>query len=79
VHKFVIDRLENEWAVIETLEEPIVHFNFPKNILPQDTKEGDVINIDITIDKENTKQRKNKIQNKLDSLKKQDRGDDITL
>lgn len=79
MHKLVIDRLEDDWAVIEPLEEPIVYFNIPKNLLPQNVKEGDVLNIDISIDKERTRQRRNKIQNKLNSLKKQDKGDDITL
>ena len=79
MQKFVIDRFEDDWVFIETLEEPIAHFNIPKHLLPQNAKEGDVLNIDISIDKESTRQRKNKIQNKLNSLKKEDKGDDITL
>ena len=79
MQKFIIDRFEDDWAVIETLEEPIVHFNIPINLLPQNAKEGDVLNLDISIDKETTKQRRNKILDKLNSLKKQDKGDDITL
>ena len=79
MQKFIIDRFEDDWAVIEPLEEPIVHFNIPINLLPQNAKEGDVLIIDITIDKERTRQRRNKILDKLNSLKKQDKGDDITL
>lgn len=79
MQKFVIDRFEDDWAVIETLEESIVHFNIPKNLLPQNAKEGDVLNIDISIDEKRTRQRRNEIQDKLNSLKKEDKGDDIAL
>lgn len=77
--KFIIDRFENDWAIIETLEDPIITFNLPKNILPREAKEGDILNISFTIDNEETLKRKNTIQIKLNSLKKQDKGNDITL
>jgi len=79
VQKFIIDRFEGAWAIIETLEDPIITFNLPIKILPPNAKEGDVLNIDITINEEETLQRKKTIQNKLNLLKKQDRGDDIVL
>jgi hypothetical protein len=77
--KYIIDRFENDWAIIETLEEPIIRFNLPKNLLPREAIEGAVLNISFTINKEETLKRKNKIQIKINSLKKQDKGNDITL
>lgn len=76
---YIIDRFENDWAIIETSEDPIITFNFPKNLLPREAKEGDVLNISFTINKEETLKRKNAIQVKLNSLKKQDKGNDISL
>jgi hypothetical protein len=77
--KYIIDRFENDWAIIETSEDPIITFKLPKNLLPREAKEGDVLNISFTINKEETLKRKNAIQIKLNSLKKQDKGNDITL
>ncbi len=79
VQSFVIDRFEGDLAVLETLEGPVFTFSLPKNLLPRKAKEGDVLNIDITINRAETRQRKKAIRNKLDSLKKQDKGDDIAL
>lgn len=76
---FIIDRFEGSWAVIEILGDPSLAFNLPKKLLPQNAKEGDVLNINLAIDKEGTLKRKESIQNKLDSLKKQDKGDNVTL
>jgi len=47
--------------------------------LPQEAKEGTVLNINIDIDNEETKRRKDKIQNLLNKLKEQDTDGDIQL
>ncbi len=54
-------------------------FNFPLRLLPQEAKEGTVLNINIDIDQEETKRRKDKIQNLLNKLKERDKGGDIQL
>ena len=54
----IISRFEGDWAVIE-LEE--TSFNVPKTLLPQEAKEGDVINISISVDQEATASRKQQI------------------
>lgn len=41
----IIDRFEGDFAVIEMDD---TTFNFPKNLLPPDAKEGDVINIEVS-------------------------------
>ncbi|WP_432280050.1 DUF3006 domain-containing protein [Thermoanaerobacter thermohydrosulfuricus] len=37
-------------------------FNFPKELLPKEAKEGDVLKFDITIDREETKKRRKAIE-----------------
>jgi len=62
---FVIDRFEGDWAVIEFGRKT---FNLPKFILPAGAKEGDVIDIEITIDRKATASRKESIDKLADSL-----------
>ncbi|KJS16652.1 MAG: hypothetical protein VR69_08290 [Peptococcaceae bacterium BRH_c4b] len=47
----VIDRFEGDWAVMELGRKV---FNIPRLLLPAEAKEGDVINIDTSIDREAT-------------------------
>ena len=77
--KLIIDRFEEEWAILETQDNNPITFNFPRYLLPKEIKEGTVLIIDIDIDQEETKRRKEKIQNLLNKLKKQDKGGDIQL
>ncbi len=60
----IIDRFENEYAVIELDNGTIV--DMPKVLLPVDAKEGSVIHI--TVDAIETKNRENRIQNKTSRL-----------
>jgi len=62
---FIIDRFEGEWAVIEFGRKT---FNLPKFLLPADAKEGDVIDIEVTIDEKTTASRKESINKLADSL-----------
>ena len=55
----IIDRFENNWAVIEYGKKT---FNFPKDLLPKEAKEGDVLKFDITIDREETEKRRKAIE-----------------
>jgi|Wag4MinimDraft_11_1082651.scaffolds.fasta_scaffold04972_2 hypothetical protein len=55
----IIDRFEGDWAVIE-YEDKI--FNFPKELLPKEAKEGDVLKFDVTVDIEETEKRKKAIE-----------------
>ena len=62
---FIVDRFEGEWAVIEYGRKM---FNIPKNVLPNDLKEGDVLNIQFTINEEETRKRKEMIEKLTQSL-----------
>lgn len=57
----IIDRFEGKKAVIEMYSGEIV--NIERKELPAEAREGDVLKIDkiISIDEEETKKRKNKI------------------
>ena len=77
--KLVIDRFEGKYAILEFQDRNPIIFNFPRHLLPQEVKEGTVLNINIDIDQEETKRRKDKIQNLLSKLKEGDKGGDIQL
>jgi len=77
--KLIIDRFEGKYAILESQDKDSIIFNFPRHLLPQEAKEGTVLNISINIDQEETKRRKNKIQNLLDKLKERDKGGDIQI
>jgi len=61
--KFIIDRFEGDLAIIE-LDGEILEI--PKDIIPVESKEGDVILV--SIDKSETEDRKNRIQEKFNEL-----------
>jgi len=63
----VVDRFEGEFAVIETDEGKIL--NIKKHLLPEEIREGDVINLENkTIDKEETNRRKSTVKDLVDEL-----------
>ena len=61
--KVIIDRFEKDYAVVEISKDKVV--NLPKELVP-DAKEGDVINI--TIDKEETLKRQERVTELMDEL-----------
>ncbi len=61
----VIDRFEGDWSVIKFGDKT---FNLPKELLPAGTREGDIIKISVTVDRDETKKRQEKIQTLLDEL-----------
>lgn len=58
--KGVIDRVEDKYAVIELEEGPMI--NMPFELIPRDAKEGDVLIIDVSIDRDETENRKKTIE-----------------
>ena len=59
----IIDRFENNKAVLEIDCELIV---IPRSEVPDEAKEGDILNLIVNIDK--TSSRKQNIKNKIDKL-----------
>lgn len=66
--KFIVDRFEDNIAMIEIEDGSIVEVE--KKLLPFDTKEGDIL--EIVILKEKTFERKTKLENKFERLLKKD-------
>jgi len=62
--KFIIDRFEGNYAVVE-LENKII-INVPRSMLPKESKEGSVISI--VVDQEETEKRKNNIKKLTNDL-----------
>jgi len=62
--KIIIDRYEEEFVVVELENKQMI--NIPKEIIPSDAKEGDVILIEIDVDETNS--RKENIQKLMSEL-----------
>ncbi|MDP4180228.1 MAG: DUF3006 domain-containing protein [Bacillota bacterium] len=67
--RVIIDRFEGDYALCETESKEII--NIKRNLIPPDSKEGDVLIIKnnvITIDKSGTNKRKKEIDKLIDDL-----------
>ena len=63
----IIDRFEEELVVVEVGRETYV---LPRIFFPENANEGDVVNINVTIDKEETSKRLKEMQDLMnESLK----------
>ena len=78
-YSLILDRFESKYAILESQEKTPIIFNFPRNLLPPDTKEGSVLRFNIDIDNKATTRRKDNILAQLKRLKKKDDGGDIQL
>jgi len=61
----IIDRFEGDWAVIEYGRDT---FNFPRALLPEGAREGDVVRFAVQIDNDNTPKRRKKAEESLRQL-----------
>lgn len=55
----IIDRFEREWAVVEF--EGRKTFVFPRSLLPATAAEGDVLQFEVKIDRQETEKRRREI------------------
>lgn len=62
--RFTIDRFEGDYVIIQSLEGKMIEI--PKNIVPEEAVEGNVLNI--TIDKEESEEREIMIKEKFNRL-----------
>ncbi|HOV80788.1 MAG TPA: DUF3006 domain-containing protein [Bacillota bacterium] len=60
-----VDRFEGEYALIEYNRKI---FHIPKALLPKGVKEGDVIKMEITVDREATEKKKQSVAKLADRL-----------
>lgn len=62
--KFIIDKIEESFVVVELKDKKMI--NMPIELLPLGAKEGDVLSI--AIDKNETKLRRERINNLMNDL-----------
>jgi hypothetical protein len=62
--RFIIDRFEGEFAVVELDDKTMV--DIPRVALPAEAMEGDIINI--TIKEDETQEKRKKMKDKLNEL-----------
>ena len=62
--KFIIDRFEGDFAVLETADLSTV--NIPRNVLPIEAAEGDIVSI--IIEKGETQERAKQMEAKMQDL-----------
>lgn len=62
---FVLDRIEGKWAVISS---DAGTFNLPISLLPEGSREGDILNIRVEVDHEKTAAKKAELQKLMEEL-----------
>ncbi len=67
--KVTLDRIEGSIAVLLLRDEESVKINIPLFLLPQESKEGDILNISIIKDVQETEAAKGRVLNLIEKLK----------
>jgi hypothetical protein len=62
---YILDRIEGDWAVVEHGK---TTFQLPIELLPENAKEGDMLNIHISVDTDQTNKRKKRLEEKMGRL-----------
>ncbi len=68
----VIDRIENDRAVILIGSREEEQIELPVDYLPQKAEEGSILNIELTVDEKSTEETEKRVRNLLDNLKEKD-------
>jgi hypothetical protein len=71
--KVTLDRIEENIAVLLVRDEEIVKINIPLFLLPAESKEGDILDIVITKDVQDTEASKERVSSLLEKLKNKKR------
>ncbi len=64
-----LDRIENETAVLLVRPEETTKISIPISLLPEGSKEGDILSIDIKKDIQETERSKERVSSLLEKLK----------
>lgn len=70
----VIDRIEGKLAVLLIGDEGKITVNFPLSLLPEGSKESDVLSISIERDPQASQQAKERVSGLMEKLKKKNEG-----
>lgn len=72
--KVSLDRLEEGTAVVLVRDDESVKINIPLFLLPEDSKEGDILEVIIDRDIQETENAKERASSLLEKLKSKNRG-----
>lgn len=75
--KATIDRFEDGWAVLLLREDESIEFELPVSMLPCDSSEGDILDIDISRDVEATKEATERVSGLIEKLKNKSKNTSI--
>jgi hypothetical protein len=67
--KVTLDRIEENIAVLLVRDEETIKINIPLTLLPSGSKEGDILDIAITRDVQETESAKERVSSLLEKLK----------
>ena len=68
--KVTLDRFEGDYAILLARDDETISIDFPARLLPKKCKEGDILDITITRDVEETAETKKRVSKLIDKLKK---------
>ena len=71
--KVTLDRIEEGTAVLLVRDEEKIRINVPSNLLPERSREGDILEISITRDVQDTEATKESVSNFLEKLQKKNK------
>lgn len=72
--KVTLDRIEEDVAVLFVRDEEKIKINIPIFLLPLDSREGDILDITITRDVQETADAKERVSSMLEKLKNKRQG-----
>ena len=67
--KATIDRIEGKFAVLLIRNGESIKLNIPLTLLPEGSREGDILDIDIQKDEKETEDAKNRVSSLIEKLK----------
>jgi len=70
----VVDRIEEGYYAVLLIGKEEIEVHWPYKYLPKETKEGDILNITIGVDKDETLKRRKKIVSLIKKLAEKDNG-----
>ncbi len=68
--KATIDRIEDDIAVLLVRTDETIHLDIPMSLMPEGCQEGDILDIEITRDRESTEEARERVAKLIEKLKK---------
>lgn len=72
--KVTLDRIEENTAVLILRDDETIKINIPFFLLPEGTREGEILDITITINKNETEEARERVSALIEKLKKKHQG-----